>query len=87
MGEHHSGALKQENAALKAERIIAEEFKRLGWSNADLLLRLKGDPAKMAIALRLRRETTLTLKQIAERLSLGSVKSARTRFHKFSKTT
>ena len=86
LGEHHSGALKQESAQIKAERIIAEELKRLGWSNADLFLRLKGDPAKMAIALRLRKETTLTIKQIAERLSLGSVKSARMRFHKFSKT-
>ena len=54
LGEHHSGALKQESAELKAERIIAAELKRLGWSNSDLSLRLKGDPAKMAIALRLR---------------------------------
>ena len=87
LGEHHSGALKKESAEMKAERIIAEELKRLGWSNTDLLLRLKGDPAKMAIALRLRKETTLTLKQIAQRLSLGSVKSARMRFHKFSKSS
>src|SRR5262245_42632221 len=48
LGEHHSGALKQESAALKAERIIAEELKRVGWSHSDLLVRLKGDPAKMS---------------------------------------
>ena len=85
LGEHHSGALKQESAEMKAERIIAEELKRHGWSNSDLFLRLKGDRAKMAIALRLRKETTLTMKQIAERLSRGSAKSARMRFHKFSR--
>ena len=69
---------------MKAERIIAGELSRLGWSNAELSLRLKGDPAKMALALRLRTETTLTVKQIAERLSLGTAKSARSRLHKFN---
>ena len=41
----------------------------------DLDQRAKGDPAKLALAARLRRETTLTIRQIAERLRLGSWKS------------
>jgi hypothetical protein len=36
LGEHHSGALRQENAATKAERIMREELQRLGGKEADL---------------------------------------------------
>ncbi|MDB6064786.1 MAG: hypothetical protein JWR26_994, partial [Pedosphaera sp.] len=42
----------------------------------ELALRRKSDPAKLAIAERLRRETTLTLKAIAARVHLGTSKSA-----------
>ena len=75
MGENHSGRLRFESAEAKAERIIAEELRRMGWTERDLKVRLKSDPAKLALALRLRRETTLTLRQIAGRLHLGSWKS------------
>ncbi len=37
--------------------------------------RRKGDPAKLELAARLRRKTTLTLRQIAQRLHLGSWQS------------
>ena len=79
MGDHHSGEMKRESAEAKAERIIAEELKRLGWTQADLHLRLKTDPCKIAIATRLRKETILPIKWIAERLHLGTWKSAKTR--------
>src|SRR5690606_29831640 len=55
---------------------MSEELRRLRWSSADLKLRMKTDPAKVQIALRLRAETTLTIRWIAERLSLGTAKSA-----------
>ena len=42
----------------KAERIIGEELRRLGWLEAQLALRRKRDPSKLEIAVRLRRETT-----------------------------
>ena len=42
-------------------------------------VRRKSDPAKLALAARLRRETILSVKAIAERLHLGSPKSARAR--------
>ena len=69
------------HAQAKAERIIAEELQRLGWKEVDLEQRNKSDPEKLAVAARLRRETTLTIKAIAGRLHLGSWKSATTRLH------
>jgi REP element-mobilizing transposase RayT len=85
IGEHHSGALRRESAEAKAQRIIAEELKRLGWRKNELSRRRKGDPVKLGIAARLRRETTLSIKQIAERVHLGTSKSANARLHKWMK--
>jgi len=56
----------------KAERITAQELKRAGWSEQDLIERRKGDPKKIKIALRLRKETTMTLSWIAHRLHMGT---------------
>ena len=76
MGEHHFGQLRLETAQTKAERIIAEELARLGWQEAQLAARRKQDPDKVQLAQRLRQETTLSVRQIAERLHLGKPKSA-----------
>ena len=62
LGEHHSGQLRHESAEAKGERIIAEELRRLKWKERDLREQPKGEPAKLAIAVRLRRETTLTIR-------------------------
>jgi len=43
------------------------------------------DPARLAIAARLRQETTLSLKHIAERVHLGTSKSANARLHEWMK--
>jgi hypothetical protein len=48
------------------------ELKRLGWTEKELAKRPKGDAVKVGIALRLRRETTVTVGWIAGRLGLGS---------------
>jgi REP element-mobilizing transposase RayT len=72
MREHHGGQERQETAVAVAERIVGEEWQRLGWSEADLANRRKGDAGKVAIARRLRRESTMTLKWIAQRLGMGS---------------
>jgi len=61
LGEHHAGELKRESAETQAGRIIQEELKRPGWRPGELLARPKSDPAKLAIAARLRREITQTL--------------------------
>ena len=64
LGQHHAGELRLETAQAKADRLVAEE-RRLGWTAEDLVRRPKNDPGKQAIAVRLRRETTLTVKAIS----------------------
>jgi hypothetical protein len=86
LGEHHSRELKQESAEAKAEQIIGEELKRLKWTAGDLNQRAKSDPAKLALAARLRRETTLTIRWIAGRLHLGSWKSLNAKLHRWRRT-
>jgi hypothetical protein len=76
VGEHHFGELRLETAQAKAERIIAEESKRLGWQETDFAARRKHDPGKVEIAQRLREQTNLSVTQIAERLDFGTSKSA-----------
>ena len=47
-------------------------LKRMGWSEADLKARRKGEPRKVELASELRSQTTMPLAWIAERLNLGS---------------
>ena len=51
---------------------MKEETKRLGWGEADLQTRRKGDLQKGKLPRRLREETTLSLRWIAQRLQMGS---------------
>ena len=62
----------RESAQQKARRIIREELQKLGWRDSDLPRRRKGDPKKLKMALRLRRETTMTLLWIAKHLHMGT---------------
>jgi REP element-mobilizing transposase RayT len=71
-GANHYASQRQESSEAKARRIVAEELRRLGWKQGELEKRLKADPDKVRIARRLRGETTMTLKWIAERLRMGS---------------
>jgi REP-associated tyrosine transposase len=71
-GEGHSGRQRDETEEHKAERIVAEEMKTLGWGPADLVRRKKGDPVKVALARRLRGETAVSLKWIAKKLRMGT---------------
>lgn len=50
---------------------VREELAKLGWKEADLTQRRKGDPGKVRIARQLRQETTMTLAWIAQRLQMG----------------
>ena len=68
----HSGEEIQQSMQAKAERIIREELQALGWEVEDLRDRRKGDPGKIKIARRLRRETTMTLAWIGEKLNMGA---------------
>jgi hypothetical protein len=72
-----------ETAEAKTNRIVAAELARLRRTVDDLATRQRSDPTKLALGVRLRQETTLSLKQIAERLRLGKSKGARANLHKF----
>ena len=71
-GGWHYGTELRESAEAKAERIVAEELKQRGWSAGVLRTLRKGDPDKVAIAKRLRGETTMTLQWIADHLQMGT---------------
>ena len=51
---------------------LVDGLKRIGWSEADLRSRRKGEPRKVKLAQELRSGTTMPLAWIAERLSMGS---------------
>jgi REP element-mobilizing transposase RayT len=68
----HAGEEIRQSALAKAQRIAAEELTWLHWGEEDLERRRKSDLQKIRIAVRLRRETTMTLEWIAERLRMGT---------------
>jgi hypothetical protein len=72
VGESHESEQRRESSEVLAERIVREELKKAGWSEADLAKYRKGAAAKASIAQRLKKETTMTLKWIAQRLKMGS---------------
>jgi len=78
LGPEHYGEERQESQEEKAEQVVAEELRRRGWKEAALGQRAKGDPEKIKIAMRLRKETLMTVAWIAERLQMGSVANVNT---------
>jgi putative transposase len=68
----HTGPEITESNFAKAERIVQQELNRLGWGALDMAARRKGDACKVQIAGRLRRETTMSLAWIAQRLGMGT---------------
>jgi len=72
MGENHYGAQRHESSEAKAARIVSEELKRRAWTQEELRPRAKGDVEKVLVAQRLRQETTVSLKWIAQQLEMGS---------------
>lgn len=69
--EHHYAEDRRQSDEQLARRIVAAELERLDWTAPELERRRKGDPEKVGIAKRLRTETTMTLKWIAEELRMG----------------
>jgi hypothetical protein len=70
-GENHPAQTRRETAEEKARRIIGEELARLHWRKEELARSAKGDARKVRIAGRLRAETTVPLKWIAQELNMG----------------
>ena len=56
----------------RALRIVENGFKEASWGEGQLRKERKGHPVKVAIARRLRSETTVSLKWIAANLSMGT---------------
>ena len=71
-GSKFGGPEWRETAEKKAEGILADELNRLGWDARHLAQRRKADPEKLAIARRLRAETTMTWDWIAQHLIMGT---------------
>jgi hypothetical protein len=63
---------RQETVEAHAEGIVAKELKRRRWGEEELGRRAKGDAGKVVVAARLRAETAVTVKWIAERLQMGA---------------
>jgi REP element-mobilizing transposase RayT len=72
VGEYHYAEERQASGEQKAREIVAAELKRIEWTEEDLKRRRKGDAKKVRMAQRLRAETTMTLKWIAEALQMGA---------------
>jgi len=87
LGAEHYGEERLETDVEKAEHIIAEELKRRRWKAADLEQRAKGDLGKVKIAGRLREETLVTVKWIAERLKMGTAGYVNNRLYRWRKGT
>jgi len=71
-GPSHFGEALNEAEEARAERLVVEALKRMGWDKAELRRQRKGEPKKIKLARELRSKTTMPLMWIAERLSMGS---------------
>lgn len=85
VGREHYGEERQESQVEKAERMVAEEMKRRRWRAETLEKLAKGDVEKVKIAVRLRRETLVTVAWIAARLQMGSVANVNTLLYHWRK--
>jgi hypothetical protein len=68
----HYGAERREVQAGQTFGLLRAEMQRLGWDRAALRRASKGDERKVRLAVRIRQETTLSLKWIAEHPAMGS---------------
>jgi len=85
IGAEHYGAERLETAVEKAERIVSQELKARRWKESDLAKRTKGDPGKVRIAARLREESLVTVRWIAERLHMGTASYLNNRMYRWRK--
>ncbi len=70
--EHHRAIERAETEEQKAERLVRTTLDKLGWEESDLVRRRKSDAKKVRLARRLRCETAVSLKWIADRLHMGT---------------
>ena len=73
--QHHGEELRQSDEQ-KARRLIAEILSKIEWSEKGLGRHPKGDWKKAKMAARLRAETPMTWRWIAEQLAMGHWRTA-----------
>ena len=71
-GSEHFGEEIRQSGEQKARRLLESELAKLGWREPELQRRPKGDPQKLRMAQRLRKETTMTLEWVAQALNMGT---------------
>jgi putative transposase len=71
-GENHYAEERRASREFLARGIIRERLEREGWTLKELRARRKGDKVKVELAERLRVETTVSLKWVAQELGMGS---------------
>jgi hypothetical protein len=74
LGPNHFGRERRQTAEVGARRVIAETLRKERLTSQGLKLLSANHRIKVALARRLRRETTMDLKWIAEELGVGSWK-------------
>jgi hypothetical protein len=60
-------------------------LKRPGWNESELRKRAKTDPGKLAAAMRLREQTTVTIQWIATRLRMGTRQTVNAALYRWRK--
>jgi hypothetical protein len=75
-GPQHHGPELKESDAQKAERLVKEKLRKLGWTDKELKERRKGDRQKARLAAQLRKETTMNWAWITTRLAMGHWRTA-----------
>ena len=75
-GRQHHGEELREADEQKAERLVAEKMRKLGWTEKELKQRRKGEKKKAQLAAELRKETTMSWVWIAKRLAMGHWRTA-----------
>ena len=83
LGPEHYGEERQESQIEQAEELVKEELRRRRWTEATLGERKKGEREKVKIAIRLRKETLVTVAWIAARLQMGSVANVNTHLYRW----
>jgi hypothetical protein len=71
-GENQTLREAEESMEQRAERVVAEGLARSGWDERRLETERKGHPTKVRTARTLRRQTTATLRWIADRLKIST---------------
>ena len=79
------GGERGEVAEARAERVVREELRRRRWTETDLEQRAKGDQIEVAIAVRLRADTLVSVKWIAARLHMGTAGYVNNRLYRWRK--